>query len=729
MLKLVSVSKYYRSPESVTQALRRVSLNMNIGEFVVITGESGSGKSTLLNVLSGLDSYEEGELFVNNEETSYYAKEDWERYRSQYIGFIFQNYNIIDSYTVYQNVVTALTIQGYPKEQRKARALELIDRVGLSEQKNQKSSTLSGGQKQRVSIARALAKDAPIIVADEPTGNLDKDAGQNIIQLLKEISAEKLVVMVTHNYEEVKAFATRRVRLFDGEIVEDKTLVQAEAKTIEAPALHEGMALGEKIAMSIRNLFSMPKRFILTLSISLFIVLVFSFVYGSYVESSNAMDISYWHPYFQNNDKSRIIVVRRDGEPFTETELEALASINNVRSVLPFDPLLDLQMGVVGKGYYNILPSTSISQSDLSSGRLPQNYNEIVIPRDRGDIGDIFMLSTSQEIWMYDESVTNVGEAFTVVGISRERYSYNLYLHVDFFDDAYYQFQATKNQLDFSLYYNNDLFLQSSNIFVIIDDSLENNDVLINNVLFEQLRDFGFGQMFPNFSVEDLENEVFTLNFSHILYEGSSEIRIVGTYGETGEQRGWESGITLNQETFDALFSLESRQITLIVQDNFDANRVLNQLDKQTYHTVYPAEYESPGMFNFAIFTRIMSLISVAFLLTVMYFLTYLSLRNIMRARKKDYVIYRSIGATQKDLNQITIFELIFLFVVAFITVYSALAVNAYMQTIIPNYLRFYSIGNYLFAIFLLIGLAIAIGLRFNQRIFKDSVITALRVE
>jgi putative ABC transport system permease protein len=729
MLKLVSVSKYYRSPESVTQALRRVSLNMNIGEFVVITGESGSGKSTLLNVLSGLDSYEEGELFVNNEETSYYAKEDWERYRSQYIGFIFQNYNIIDSYTVYQNVVTALTIQGYPKEQRKARALELIDRVGLSEQKNQKSSTLSGGQKQRVSIARALAKDAPIIVADEPTGNLDKDAGQNIIQLLKEISAEKLVVMVTHNYEEVKAFATRRVRLFDGEIVEDKTLVQTEAKTIEAPALHEGMALGEKIAMSIRNLFSMPKRFILTLSISLFIVLVFSFVYGSYVESSNAMDISYWHPYFQNNDKSRIIVVRRDGEPFTETELEALASINNVRSVLPFDPLLDLQMGVVGKGYYNILPSTSISQSDLSSGRLPQNYNEIVIPRDRGDIGDIFMLSTSQEIWMYDESVTNVGEAFTVVGISRERYSYNLYLHVDFFDDAYYQFQATKNQLDFSLYYNNDLFLQSSNIFVIIDDSLENNDVLINNVLFEQLRDFGFGQMFPNFSVEDLENEVFTLNFSHILYEGSSEIRIVGTYGETGEQRGWESGITLNQETFDALFSLESRQITLIVQDNFDANRVLNQLDKQTYHTVYPAEYESPGMFNFAIFTRIMSLISVAFLLTVMYFLTYLSLRNIMRARKKDYVIYRSIGATQKDLNQITIFELIFLFVVAFITVYSALAVNAYMQTIIPNYLRFYSIGNYLFAIFLLIGLAIAIGLRFNQRIFKDSVITALRVE
>ncbi|MFH5882446.1 ATP-binding cassette domain-containing protein [Liberiplasma polymorphum] len=729
MLKLVSVSKYYRSPESVTQALRRVSLNMNIGEFVVITGESGSGKSTLLNVLSGLDSYEEGELFVNNEETSYYAKEDWERYRSQYIGFIFQNYNIIDSYTVYQNVVTALTIQGYPKEQRKARALELIDRVGLSEQKNQKSSTLSGGQKQRVSIARALAKDAPIIVADEPTGNLDKDAGQNIIQLLKEISAEKLVVMVTHNYEEVKAFATRRVRLFDGEIVEDKTLVQAEVKTIEAPALHEGMALGEKIAMSIRNLFSMPKRFILTLSISLFIVLVFSFVYGSYVESSNAMDISYWHPYFQNNDKSRIIVVRRDGEPFTETELETLASISNVRSVLPFDPLLDLQMGVVGRGYYNILPSTSISQSDLSSGRLPQNYNEIVIPKDRGDIGDIFMLSTSQEIWMYDESVTNVGEAFTVVGISRERYSYNIYLHVDFFDDAYYQFQATKNQLDFSLYYNNDLFLQNSNIFVVIDDSLENNDVLINNVLFEQLRDFGFGQMFPNFSVEDLENEVFTLNFTHILYEGSSEIRIVGTYGETGEQRGWESGITLNRETFEALFSLESRQITLIVQDNFDANRVLNQLDKQTYHTVYPAEYESPGMFNFAIFTRIMSLISVAFLLTVMYFLTYLSLRNIMRARKKDYVIYRSIGATQKDLNQITIFELIFLFVVAFITVYSALAVNAYMQTIIPNYLRFYSIGNYLFAIFLLIGLAIAIGLRFNQRIFKDSVITALRVE
>jgi len=216
MLKLQNISKYYHSNDVVALGLRKVSLEFKLGEFVAVTGESGSGKSTLLNVISGLDTYEDGEMYVNGEETSYFSNEEWESYRRQYIGFVFQNYNIVDSYSVLENVMVALTIQGYDKARRKARALELIDRVGLSTHVHHKASKLSGGQKQRAVIARALAKDCPIIVADEPTGNLDSETGENIMSLLKEISRDKLVIVVTHNYDQVKDYATRKIRLFDG---------------------------------------------------------------------------------------------------------------------------------------------------------------------------------------------------------------------------------------------------------------------------------------------------------------------------------------------------------------------------------------------------------------------------------------------------------------------------------------------------------------------------------
>ena len=152
-----------------------------MGEFVVITGESGSGKSTLLNVLSGLDTYEEGEMYINGEETSHYSETDFENYRKQYVGNIFQSFNLVNSYTVYQNVELVLLLNGYKKKEVKNNILKILNKVGLLKFKNTKVSKLSGGQKQRVAIARALAKETPIIVADEPTGNLDSKSAKEIV--------------------------------------------------------------------------------------------------------------------------------------------------------------------------------------------------------------------------------------------------------------------------------------------------------------------------------------------------------------------------------------------------------------------------------------------------------------------------------------------------------------------------------------------------------------------
>lgn len=224
MIELKKASKFYSNKDTVSTGFSRVDLMLDIGEFVAITGESGSGKSTLLNVISGLDTYEEGEMYVAGQDTSAFQVEDYEAYRKKYIGNIFQDFNLVNSYTVYQNIELVMLISGKRKNECKEKIEELIDIVGLSEFKNAKVSKLSGGQKQRVAIARALAKDAPIIVADEPTGNLDSKSADLVIKTLKKVSRSKLVIIVTHNYEQVEEYITRKITMHDGKIIEDRKL-------------------------------------------------------------------------------------------------------------------------------------------------------------------------------------------------------------------------------------------------------------------------------------------------------------------------------------------------------------------------------------------------------------------------------------------------------------------------------------------------------------------------
>ena len=239
LLRLRNIGKIYDSNGILTIGIRNVELGFDNNEFVTIEGESGSGKSTLLNVIGANDSYEEGELYFNGEPTSHYSESDWEKYREKNIATVFQDFNIIENLTVLENVELAL-LRLDDKKERRRRAKELIARVGLTEQMNRRGSKLSGGEKQRTVIARALAKDAPIILADEPTGNLDVKASQEVAALLKEVSKDKLVIVVTHNPEFFRQYATRRIRMYDGRVSEDQMLerpapVLQSARTEELP--------------------------------------------------------------------------------------------------------------------------------------------------------------------------------------------------------------------------------------------------------------------------------------------------------------------------------------------------------------------------------------------------------------------------------------------------------------------------------------------------------------
>ena len=246
-IKLQNISKYYYSETAVTQALQGINLEFRMGEFVAITGESGSGKSTLLRIISGMDTFDDGELYVDGQPTFQYDEDDWEEYRRTKIGFVFQDYSLIGHYTAKENIVSALLIMGVPEKEAGDKAIHYLERVGLSAQRDQRASKLSSGQKQRLSIARALAKDTDIIVADEPTGNLDSETGAQIVKLLRDLSQDHLVIMVTHNYEQVEKYVTRKVRLHDGSLILD---VSENMDTNQKSEVSENMDADQKSEVS-----------------------------------------------------------------------------------------------------------------------------------------------------------------------------------------------------------------------------------------------------------------------------------------------------------------------------------------------------------------------------------------------------------------------------------------------------------------------------------------------
>lgn len=344
LLTLQGIGKIYVSEGSVAVGIRGVDLSFDKGEFVAVTGQSGSGKSTLLNVISGMDSYEEGEMYVEGQPTSHYLQPDWEEYRKQYISFIFQDYNIIESFTVLQNVELAL-MHIDDKAERRRRALELIDRVGLSRFVRQKGSKLSGGQKQRTVIARALAKDSPIILADEPTGNLDSETSREIIQLLREVSRDKLLIIVTHNYEQVEEYATRHIRVFDGAIESDHTITAPKPaeeafipekntekyRTEAGRNLANGITLGKTIFKATPKLSVFMCFLLLIGTLGLFLV---SSLFG------DASELYEKHYMFTRID-GRLIVTEQNGSPITEEEIAELSRLTGADGILHYDIMLD----------------------------------------------------------------------------------------------------------------------------------------------------------------------------------------------------------------------------------------------------------------------------------------------------------------------------------------------------------------------------------------------------
>ena len=357
MLQIRDIHKECKTGSLVQKALDGVSLNLRDNEFVAILGPSGSGKTTLLNIIGGLDRYDSGDLIINGVSTKRYKDRDWDSYRNHTIGFVFQSYNLIPHQTVLSNVELALTISGISKRDRKQRALDALEKVGLREQAHKKPNQMSGGQMQRVAIARALVNDPDILLADEPTGALDTETSVQVMDLLKEVAKDRLVVMVTHNPELAEEYATRIVKLKDGKIINDSDPFEPEKAVATAVPVHKNLGKASMnfftaLALSFNNLWTKKTRTILVAFagsigiIGIALILSLSNGVNTYIDRIEAQTLSQYPLSIERSSVSFIsmMMVSTDTwEPVGEGEITEVPSVSQILSTVQTNDLISLK--------------------------------------------------------------------------------------------------------------------------------------------------------------------------------------------------------------------------------------------------------------------------------------------------------------------------------------------------------------------------------------------------
>ena len=404
MLKLKNVKKSYKTGSFLQHALKGINLEFRNNEFVAVLGPSGSGKTTLLNVVGGLDNYDSGDLIINGKSTKHFKDSEWDAYRNNSVGFIFQSYNLIPHITILENVEMGMTLSGINAKKRKKKALELLNKVGLKEHAHKKPNQLSGGQMQRVAIARALANNPDIILADEPTGALDTKTSKQIMTLIKEIAEEKLVIMVTHNPDLANEYANRIVEMQDGEIIKDSNPLKKEEKENDFILKKTSMNFLTALKLSFNNIKTKKGRTALTAFASsigiIGIALILSLSNGFKIEVDN---------FEQNSLAQSPIVISKASVQMDEQTLNKLQGTKEreqfpkVKKVYAQDDAMDIMMhtNVFTDEYIKYLEK--IDKTKISGISYQKGTNLNIIRKDKDEYSKLEMpssdLYTSTQLW------------------------------------------------------------------------------------------------------------------------------------------------------------------------------------------------------------------------------------------------------------------------------------------------------------------------------------------
>lgn len=743
MIQLKNVSKYYYSKGMITSGISKVNLTFDIGEFVVITGESGSGKSTLLNVISGLDSYEDGEMYINGEETSHYLAADFEEYRKKYIGNVFQNFNLVNSYTVYQNIELILLINGYKKAEIKRRIADILKRVDLEEFAGTKVSKLSGGQKQRVSIARALAKDTDIIVADEPTGNLDSVSAEGIAGLLSEISKDKLVIVVTHNYEQFAAYATRKIKMHDGKIAEDdggKTHVKEElVKLTVKEELSEKTCAGNiravsKLRLGTRNTFNILHKFFLLLFVFIFVVVAVTAEYTTFLYQKEEMSKLGYSDYFFNYSEDRVVLKKSDSSPFMDDDFKAIRNTANVKSIAANDILLDAPIYIEDADLsYEAFPR-DVGEFDgkLAMGRMPEARNEVILTGYKDDyyfseevMNDI--IDKKYTIFLNDDRETKV----KIVGLAYKArdnmYSGDIYMTSEMMREA---LKSTYN-----IY---------SNISVTINEKTQNSDTGYYTIAVNENVDEG-----EAFVPEDVNNyftngraqgEDVKITAENLYYKKSVTLEMSDIY--TGKNFEYLTGykdidsyygtIFISEADYNKMFRKGNYQATVYVKDVKMMDRTLKALETMGYITLPLKDYlinDGDGALS------IIQVPMAVVIVLALFFIAYFVIRLILKSRAGYFSILRMLGLARKNIKRIMDIELFTVTNIAYI-IFLGIVALIREHIVHGNYINYISamieymeIKDYIILYVVLVIMSLLISGKFARSLFKKTALGTFREE
>lgn len=757
MIELKDVTKYYSSDTSVAMALRNINLEFHKGEFVVITGKSGSGKSTLLNVISGMDTYEEGEMYFNGMETSYYDKKDWEDYRRENISFIYQSYNLIDSYTALENVETVMRIENgkESRRERKKQALEILDQVGLKKRARHKAVHLSSGQKQRLGIARALAKDTDIIIADEPTGNLDVENGVAVMKMLYELSRDKLVIVVTHNFEQVQDFATRKIRLFDGEVAEDILLnPQQERKEETGQKTTEKKRTEKKhgewfqaVGFVHKNRMAQPHRtiflFLLMLVITSSLMIMYGYLLAN-MDDSVTRDTS--QGAFNNTQKERLVVRKPDGSTFSDSDIEVLQKIAHVKYVSRYDFAGEISCLYKSGEDYKIeykksetsdRKSLTVDALDYSEfteeaagldesrieGKLPENmYEAVITSKDSSLIGTQMDIYFKSKKW---SDATWLGGTFTITGIVKEDGN-KPYFSGEFLKSMNINYGDSRTELHYDITRTTTYSGEEENsyeqtmskkgkVIFIQGEGLTGNQIRLSESILMNIRTDGV--VSGDQTIRESLNKDAVLKYS----DGTGEDTEYSLEIVEGSHSGSASVVETSHEFLEQLYgSTEITQVSVYMNDYAYTDRVIKQINQSGYQAVSPYRISAGDYNTELVQERLTALGLSAAVLIAVFFLSIMVLYAIMKLKTKDFKILKSLGLKQSVINRMNLYELATAGLAAvLVLILAGVTADRMNVRVISDIIRYYTAGDYVLAMVAVLILAIITAAWFNRYLGK----------
>ncbi len=736
MLELKDVSKFYYSNGIIASGFTKINLKLRMGEFVVITGESGSGKTTLLNVISGLDSYEEGEMYVDGKETSHYTEKDFEDYRRKYIANIFQNFNLVNSYTVYQNVELVLLLNGYKKKDIKKKVLDMIDQVGLTKFKNTKVSKLSGGQKQRVAIARAMVKETPIIVADEPTGNLDVESAKEAIEILKKVSKDKLVIIVTHNIEQMEQYATRIIKMHDGRIVENNEVKKVEDNIEVKTSKYNKITRANKYRLGIRNTFNIFSKFALLFVVFLFITLAVFAEYASFKNEEYELSQQAHNYYFKDTSPNRILITKKDKTEFSSEDYEKIKSISNINYIVENDYLIDKRIklyqgdflfGIGLKGYFNDIKKFD---GNLDKGRMPENDNEIILTTDKNYISiDDYLNKTFNVSTTDSYNMGNSQDEVTIVGIKYTDAATHSY-------DFDFQIYATSKMIEklkipmnISIstikYLFNGKYTDIANYQLVSSKNVEKGKAIVNDDLKYQL------------IRGSIKNKPITIFVNNFFYNEELNLKISRTYTKLNFKKvtgydEYQDIICINEEDYKYLFDKPSYQSSVYVKDTEDIDETLQELENMGIEAKKITDFALQDNSQTIQVEKIIKTIVTIILIIILFFISYFIIRIILKSRNTYYTTLRMLGAGLKSVKRILDIELFINSNIAYFTVVIFIwltKLNIINFEYIRNLAQYIQLPEYLLMYVILVLMSRLVSRRFSRKLFKNSTIDTYNEE